>query len=110
MLRSKSRHKKCHSVFPEENSISEYFLIGTPVALIYRHKKERLKMRNYRSYRSYNSYSSYSANNDSRYDENSDDGYDAAKDAYLMGYGPAVTESQRREEESLREEYRRNGW
>lgn len=37
----------------------------------------------------------------------SDDGYDAAKDAYLMGYGPAVTDSQRREEEMLREEDRR---
>jgi hypothetical protein len=42
--------------------------------------------------------------------EDSDDGYDAAKDAYLMGYGPAVTRSQREEEESLREEYRRNDW
>jgi hypothetical protein len=27
-----------------------------------------------------------------------------------MGYGPAVTRSQREEEESLREEYRRNDW
>lgn len=38
----------------------------------------------------------------------SDDGYDAAKDAYLTGEGPAVTYSQRMEEEALREEYRRD--
>lgn len=42
--------------------------------------------------------------------EDSDDGYDAAVDAYLTGYGPAVTRRQREEEEMLREEYRRNGW
>lgn len=30
--------------------------------------------------------------------EDSDDGYDAAVDAYNMGYGPPVTERQRREE------------
>jgi hypothetical protein len=41
--------------------------------------------------------------------EDSDDGYDAAKDAYLMGYGPPVTRSRRQEEEDLKEEYRRNG-
>jgi hypothetical protein len=40
----------------------------------------------------------------------SDDGYDAARDAYEMGYGPPVNARQRREEEELREEYRRNGW
>lgn len=42
--------------------------------------------------------------------EDSDDGYDAARDAYLTGEGPAVTRKQREEEEMLREEYRRNGW
>jgi len=42
-----------------------------------------------------------------RYDDNSDDGYDAAKDAYLTGEGPAVTYRQRMEEEALRDEYRR---
>jgi hypothetical protein len=40
----------------------------------------------------------------------SDDGYDAARDAYNMGYGPPVTWSQREEDSQLREEYRRNGW
>lgn len=65
-------------------------------------------MRKFRSYRSYRSYSSYNADSAYRYDNGSDDGYDAAKDAYLMGYGPAVTSSQRREEEMLREEDRRN--
>lgn len=40
----------------------------------------------------------------------SDDGYDAARDAYNMGYGPPVTRRQREEEEMLREEYRRNRW
>lgn len=39
----------------------------------------------------------------------SDDGYDAAKDAYLMGYGPPVTWSQRQEEQEEIDEYRRNG-
>ncbi len=43
-------------------------------------------------------------------DDDSDDGYDAARDAYLTGEGPAVTRSQRQEEEDLREEYRRNRW
>ena len=44
---------------------------------------------------------------------NSDDGYDAARDAYdayHMGYGPPVTRRQHEEEDMLREEYRRNGW
>lgn len=40
----------------------------------------------------------------------SDDGYDAARDAYDLGYGPPVTRRQRREDEMLREEYRQNGW
>lgn len=40
----------------------------------------------------------------------SDDSYDAAVDAYNMGYGPPVTRRQREEDEALREEYRRNGW
>lgn len=40
----------------------------------------------------------------------SDDGYDAARDAYNMGYGEPVTRRQREEEQMLREEYRRNGW
>lgn len=66
-------------------------------------------MRKFRSgsFRYINSrYSSYKKN--SYRPIGSDDGYDAAKDAYLMGYGPAVTDSQRREEEMLREEDRRN--
>jgi hypothetical protein len=51
----------------------------------------------------------------SRYDEwkdddNSDDGYDAARDAYLTGEGPAVTRKQREEVEAWNEECRRNGW
>lgn len=59
MLRSKSRHKKCHSVFPEENSISEYFLIGTPIALIYGIRKRELDMSyGYRRYRPFNTYRS----------------------------------------------------
>ena len=40
----------------------------------------------------------------------SDDGYDAARDAYNMGYGEPVTRRQREEDDMLREEYRRNGW
>lgn len=44
------------------------------------------------------------------YDEDSDDGYDAAVDAYNEGYGPPVTRRQREEDEMLREEYRRNGY
>lgn len=50
----------------------------------------------------------------SRYDEwnddDSDDGYDAAVDAYLTGEGPAVTRKQREEEEAWAEECRRNRW
>lgn len=42
--------------------------------------------------------------------EDSDDGYDAARDAYNMGYGEPVTRRQREEEEMLREEERRNRW
>lgn len=42
--------------------------------------------------------------------DSSDDGYDAARDAYDNGYGPPMNDRQRREEEMLREEYRRNGW
>jgi hypothetical protein len=41
-------------------------------------------------------------------DEDSDDGYDAARDAYLTGEGPPVTRKQREEEEALDEERRRN--
>ena len=43
-------------------------------------------------------------------DEDSDDGYDAARDAYLTGEGPAVTRKQREEVEAWNEECRRNGW
>lgn len=43
-------------------------------------------------------------------EDGSDDGYDAARDAYDMGYGQPVTRRQREEDEMLREEYRRNGW
>lgn len=42
--------------------------------------------------------------------DNSDDGYDAARDDYNMGYGFPVTRRQREEDEMLREEYRRNRW
>jgi hypothetical protein len=44
MLRLKTGHKKCHSVFPEENSTSEYFLIGTTFALYIDIRKRELKM------------------------------------------------------------------
>lgn len=40
----------------------------------------------------------------------SDDGYDAAIDAYNEGYGPAVTERQIREERDWERECRRNEW
>jgi hypothetical protein len=40
----------------------------------------------------------------------SDDGYDAARDAYNEGYGPPVTSRQRREEQEEYNEYRRNGY
>jgi hypothetical protein len=42
-------------------------------------------------------------------DDDSDDGYDAARDAYLTGEGPAVTRKQREEVEAWNEECRRNG-
>ena len=42
--------------------------------------------------------------------ENSDDGYDAARDAYEEGYGPAVTRRQIDEDRALQEECRRNRW
>jgi len=49
-----------------------------------------------------------------RYDddefEDSDDGYDAAKDAYLTGEGPPVTRQQKKEVDDWNEECRRNGW
>lgn len=38
----------------------------------------------------------------------SDDGYDAARDAYNEGYGPPVTSRQRREEQEEYDEYRRS--
>lgn len=53
----------------------------------------------------YNNYS----NDYPRYDENSDDGYDAAKDEWCLGDEP-MTASQRREEESWNETCRQNGW
>ena len=59
--------------------------------------------------RYYNSYNAYNADT-YRSDNDSDDGYDAARDAYLTGEGPAVTRRQREEEEMLREEERRNRW
>ena len=40
----------------------------------------------------------------------SDDGYDAARDAYNEGYGPPVTSRQRREEQEEYDEYRRSGY
>lgn len=46
-------------------------------------------------------------------DDDSDDGYDAARDAYLTGEGPAFTRKQREEEEAWAEEERRQsrgGW
>ena len=44
--------------------------------------------------------------------ESTDDGYDAAKDAYCEGWGAPVTASQRREYEAERREEReaRRGW
>ena len=39
----------------------------------------------------------------------SDDAYEAAVDAYNMGYGPPVTRRQRQEEQDEIDEYRRNG-
>lgn len=63
-------------------------------------------MRKFNSYRSYNN----NYNNDyPRYDENSDDEYDALKDGWVLGDEP-MTASQRREEESWNETCRQNGW
>ena len=42
--------------------------------------------------------------------ENSDDGYDAARDAYEEGYDPAVTRRQIDEDRAWQEECRRNRW
>jgi hypothetical protein len=40
----------------------------------------------------------------------SDDGYDAAREAFNNGYGPPVTRRQRREEQEEYDEFRRSGW
>lgn len=40
----------------------------------------------------------------------SDDGYDAAVDAYLSGYGPAFTSRQIQDEKDWADECRHNGW
>ena len=40
----------------------------------------------------------------------SDDGYDAARDAYLTGNGPAITSRQIQEEKDWADECRHNGW
>lgn len=40
----------------------------------------------------------------------SDDGYDAARDAYLTGDGPAFTRRQVEEDRAWDEECRRNRW
>lgn len=40
----------------------------------------------------------------------SDDGYDAARDAYDMGYGQPVNRRQREEDQAWAEECRRNRW
>lgn len=40
----------------------------------------------------------------------SDDGYDAARDAYLTGDGPAFTRRQIEEDRAWDEECRRNRW
>jgi hypothetical protein len=40
----------------------------------------------------------------------SDDGYDAAREAFNNGYGPPVTRRQRREEQEEADEFRRSGW
>ena len=42
--------------------------------------------------------------------DDSDDGYDAARDAYLTGEGPAVTRHQIEEDRAWQEECRRNRW
>ena len=64
-------------------------------------------MRKFSSYRSYNN--NYSNNDYPRYDENSDDEYDAMKDGWVLGDEP-MTSSQRREQESWDETCRQNGW
>ena len=46
---------------------------------------------------------------DNSYDDDSDDAYDAAKDAWCLGDEP-MTGSQRREQESWDETCRQNGW
>lgn len=40
----------------------------------------------------------------------SDDGYDAARDAYNGGYGPPANRRQRQEEQEEADEFRRSGW
>jgi len=42
------------------------------------------------------------------HDEDSDDGYDAARDAYNEGYGAPVTRRQRQEQQDWADECRRN--
>jgi len=42
--------------------------------------------------------------------KDSDDGYDAARDAFNMGFGPPVTRRQRWEEQEEADEFRRSGW
>ena len=43
-------------------------------------------------------------------EDSSDDEYDAARDAYLTGDGPAFTRRQIEEDRAWAEECRRNGW
>ena len=43
-------------------------------------------------------------------EDSSDDGYDAARDAYLTGDGPAFTRRQIEEDRAWAEECRRNRW
>ena len=55
----------------------------------------------------------YNATDDilwARYPLDSDDGYDAARDAYLTGDGPAFTRRQVEEDRAWDEECRRNRW
>jgi len=42
--------------------------------------------------------------------KDSDDGYDAAREAFNNGYGPPVTRRQRWEEQEEADEFRRSGW
>jgi hypothetical protein len=71
MLRSKCRHKKCHSVFLGENPQKNIFGFGAGSALYIGIRKRELKMKKFRSYRSYSSsYRPYG----------SDDGYDYHKE------------------------------